>query len=68
MTWERVHEIAMRGGQVMYRAPLDYRPRQVTIQGGAKNKTRVRVYPPTNNCDPFWADATHLDRFSEVRL
>ncbi len=46
-----------------YLAPLDTRPSMVGVQARGERPSKLRVFPPTNDCDPFWADKGHVDRF-----
>lgn len=48
---------------VYYKAPMNFRAVQVKVKlvrGG-----NIRVYPPSNDCDPFTADEKHLMRFQK---
>ena len=71
MTWDEVIEAAKKGCCLYYKAPLDYQPTLVLLSGYANNPSRVRVIPPVtkgpNGADPFWADESHLARFSLTR-
>jgi hypothetical protein len=63
-SWDAVLTFVRAGGRLYYQAPLDYRPVAVgaSVRG---NGRKVRVVPPTRDCDPFWADAGHLDRMRQ---
>lgn len=59
-TWDQVLAHVANHYSVWYHAPLDVRPVRVSVTlRGAK----LRVYPPSNDADPFTADASHLERF-----
>lgn len=63
-TWDAVLAHVAAGLPVWYYAPLDYRATrlgssEVRVMRGAK----IRIRPPSRDCDPFTADAGHLDRF-----
>lgn len=60
-TWRDVLVHVIAGSPIYYQAPLDARPVLVRVQLTRGNK--VRVFPPSTDCDPFTADAGHLDRF-----
>ena len=68
-TWAEVLAHVGARQPIWYQAPLDYRPvrvRAVTLRRQRWTRlqpTEVRVYPSSMDCDPFWADAGHLDRF-----
>ncbi len=47
---------------IYYHAPMDHRPRKITIARVYKNG-KVRVAKPAADCDAFTADTGHLDRF-----
>lgn len=47
---------------IYYHAPMDFRPRKVTIARVYKNG-KIRIAKPSADSDPFTADAAHLDRF-----
>ncbi len=71
--WAEVLAHVAAGQPIWYQAPLDYRPVHVQAvlyrhwRGRHVQKpTKVRVYPPSSDCDPFWADAGHLDRFRRL--
>lgn len=56
---------------VYYQAPMDPRPVRVRVQFlGSRFLTgeykQIRVFPPSHDCDPFTADAGHLDRFRRL--
>lgn len=61
-TWAAVLEHVGAGKATWYQAPLDTRAVRVRV-GLRRRGTRVRVTPPGGDCDPFTADAGHLDRF-----
>lgn len=59
-TWDDVLAHVASGADVHYHAPLNHRP--VLIKAAVKGKG-VRVTPYASDCDPFTADAGHLERF-----
>ena len=72
-TWAEVLTHVAGGQPIWYQAPLEYAPVRVQAmpyrrQRGVRlqKPTKVRVYPPSSDCDPFWADAGHLDRFRRL--
>lgn len=60
-TWNALVGAVGRGEAIWYQAPLDARPVRVRCELRARSK--VRVFPPTRDADPFTADAGHLERF-----
>ena len=74
-TWRDVLVHVQASKPIFYQAPLDFRPVRVRVllhrharrgtQGIVLSATVLRVYPPTNDADPFFADARHLDRFRQ---
>ena len=71
MTWDEVLEAAKQKRYLYYKAPLDYRPTLVSLSWNVNHPRMVRVIPPVtkgpNGADPFWADESHLLRFSLTR-
>ena len=61
-SWAEVLAHVNAGLPIYYHAPLDFRPRRITIARVYKNG-KIRVAKPAADVDPFTADATHLDRF-----
>lgn len=61
-TWPEVLSHVAAGLPIYYHAPLDLRPRRITIARVYQNG-KIRVAKPTADCDAFTADAAHLDRF-----
>lgn len=64
MKWQDVIAAAKEGKHLWYQAPLDFRPVRVACEVRGKNPQKVRVIPPTRDCDPFWADEGHAERFT----
>ncbi len=63
-SWADVLAAASQGVRLFYHAPMDYRPVAITTaSAGGKARNKIKVFPPTNDADPFVADAGHLDRF-----
>ena len=57
--WQTLLNFASEGGAIWYHAPLDIRPKRVSVKRrGRGRKLRVEV-----GYGGFWADAGHLDRF-----
>lgn len=65
-SWKEVLDaIGSNGKNVLlhYQAPMDTRPSLVYCSRRG-NGRKIRVDPRTNQADTFWADESHLDRFS----
>lgn len=60
-TWAELLDHISGEYPLFYHAPLDFRPRRVSAV--ARRDGKLRVYPLTNEADPFTADSAHLDRF-----
>lgn len=59
--WETLLAFVRSGRPMYYHAPLDYFPR--LVRGTLGVNGTVLVLPYSSDCDPFEADAAHLDRF-----
>lgn len=63
-TWGDVLAHVSNGSRVWYLAPLSYAPALIQVRRGAKRHAdQLRVTPYDRDCDPFWADEDHFDRF-----
>ena len=67
-SWADVLRHVASGAETLYHAPMDLTPRTVVATVRGKRPTVVRVVPLSNQCDPFNADAGHLDRFRRVEV
>jgi len=60
-SWEDLLMHVAAGLSIWYHAPLDVNP--VRVRAEIRSRMKVRVFPPSRDCDPFTADRGHLDRF-----
>ena len=66
-TWSELQAHIAAGLPLWYQAPMDYRP--VHIEAVLLPRTgNIRVFPPTDDADPFVADVDHLPRFRRINL
>lgn len=61
-TWQDLLDAVSDDRSIYYQAPLDHTPHYVHCTRRGKGK-KVRVDPMNRECDPFWADYTHIGRF-----
>jgi hypothetical protein len=63
-TWAEVLAHVQAGNETWYHAPLDILPHMVRTE--LRRGGKVRVFPWSRDCDPFTADAGHLNRFRRM--
>jgi hypothetical protein len=63
MDWTDVLTAAKARKLLRYQAPMDHRPCLVKVRWIKTRPDEVFVHPPGFECDPFWADEDHVNRF-----
>lgn len=62
-SWQDVIAHVRAGKEILYHAPMDWRPVIVRCHVRPSEPDIVQVDPRTMDADPFGADSGHLTRF-----